>query len=266
MRPSITVRRPRFDLSDLPRDWVGGSRWATHFGNAGHVFIPLGEQFFIDAVRAHRDALAGREELRQDVNAFVGQEAVHKRAHEQVWEQLEGWGVPVAAYARVIDAVRGLEAHLPPAFRLSVTAALEHYTAAFGHSFLTEGLHTAVPEEMARLLAWHGLEELEHRAVAYDVLQVVDDGYVLRVAGFAFASGLLVVVPTVGVVLFALADRRPPARPGRDALRLAGMSARLARRMAGHLVGYLAPGFHPGDLSVPSEAERWERELEAPAA
>ena len=32
--------------------------------------------------------------------------------------------------------------------RLAVTAALEHYTAVFGYSFLTEDLHTAVPNEI----------------------------------------------------------------------------------------------------------------------
>ena len=41
---SITVRRPEFSLADLPHRWVGGSRLGTWFGNAGHVFIPLGAQ------------------------------------------------------------------------------------------------------------------------------------------------------------------------------------------------------------------------------
>ena len=75
------------------------------------------------------------------------------------------------ASPRSSRAIRSLEAHLPATFRLSVTAALEHYTAAFGSAFLTEDLHDAVPDEMARLLAWHGLEELEHRSVAFDVLR-----------------------------------------------------------------------------------------------
>ena len=57
---TITVRRPTFDLADLPRRWVGGSALGTWFGNAGHVFIPLGEQFFIDAVRPFRERLIER--------------------------------------------------------------------------------------------------------------------------------------------------------------------------------------------------------------
>lgn len=261
MPGQITVRRPQFDLSDLPHDWIAGSRLATHFGNAGHVFIPLGEQFFIDTVKAFRDRIDDGEQ-RRDVNAFIAQEALHKRAHEQVWDLLRQRGVPVDGYAGFIDAVRSVERILPPAFRLSVTAALEHYTAAFGHSFLTEDLHTAVPDEMARLLAWHGLEELEHRAVAFDVLRAVDDSYPLRLAGFAFATGLLLWVPLVGTAMFAATDRtpRPPARAqARPGLRR--MSVRLARRMTRHVIEYVAPGFHPARMRVPEQAAQWAATL-----
>ncbi len=265
----IVVRHPRFDFGDLPRRWLGGNRWLTHAGNAGHVFIPLGEDYFIDSVMSYRDRVEDPE-LRDAVRRFVGQESVHRRAHAALWDRLRADGVPVDAYGEVIGRIRSLEPHLPASFRLSVTAALEHYTAAFGSAFMTEDLATAVPDEMARLLAWHGLEELEHRAVAFDVLRTVDDRYPLRVAGFVFATGLIMVVPTIGSVMFAVADlvagdrERPPDRvagPDTPAAALAGMSARLLRRMAGHLVGYLRPGFHPWELQEPAEMVDWARRL-----
>jgi uncharacterized protein len=250
----IFVRHPRFDFSDLPRHWLAGSPAATHLGNAGHVFIPLGEQFFIDTVKGFRDRVSDPA-LRRDVNAFLGQEAVHKRAHEDLWERLRSDGVPIDDYAAVIGAVRRLERVLPAPFRLSVTAALEHYTAVFGHSFLTEDLSAAVPDEMARLLAWHGHEEIEHRSVAFDVLRTVDGGYALRVAGFVFASGLMLAVPAVGGVMFALADPRArTALPTSETTRGPGLGAvgsRFLRRMAGHLVDYLRPTFHPGSTEAP---------------
>ena len=152
-----------------------------------------------------------------------------------------------------------------------MTAALEHYTAAFGSAFMTEDLIDTVPEEMARLLAWHGLEELEHRSVAFDVLGSVDDRYSLRLAGFLFATGLLVVVPAIGSVMFAVADlssglrdepRAAAAAPATSPAVLAGMSARLVRRMGGHLLGYLRPGFHPDQMHEPAEMAQWARRLE----
>lgn len=257
---TITVRRPTFDLEDLPRRWVGGSRLGTWFGNAGHVFIPLVEQFFIDSVRPFRDDLDDAE-LRRAVSAFIGQEAVHARVHTAVWDQLQDQGVPVEQYAGLITGFRRLaEAHVPPALRLSTTAALEHYTAAFGRAFLDEDLDGVLPTGMGELLRWHGAEELEHRSVAYDVLAEVDDDLALRVAGLVLGSALLLVVPGVGVALFAASDLvrgrvRPGARlPDR---RLLGMGGRLLARFARDVASYVHPSFHPGDDPPPASYDTW---------
>lgn len=268
----IVVRHPRFDFSDLPRHWIAGNALATSAGNAGHVFIPLGEQFFIDTVRQFRDRIEDPV-LRSEVNAFIGQESVHRRAHEALWDRLRSEGVPIERFAGVIESIRSLEAHLPASFRLAVTAALEHYTAAFGSAFMTEDLADAVPEEMARLLAWHGMEELEHRSVAFDVLEEVDGRYVVRLAGFVFATLLIVVVPSTGTAMFALADRRAVGRDHRDEETdrveqtpprggsLLAMSARLALTMGSHLVSYLRPGFDPDDMVEPEQMSFWAQQF-----
>ncbi len=270
---TITVRRPTFDLADLPRTWIGGSWLATQYGNAGHVFIPVGEAFFIDTVKGFREAIDDPA-LRRDVNAFIGQESVHQRAHEDLWDLLRARGVPVDAYVRFVEAVRSVERFVPPVLRLSTTAALEHYTAAFGDAFLRERLDDAIPAEMARLLAWHGLEELEHRAVAFDVLRVVDDRYSTRLAGFVLGTGLLTVVPLVGVVInltAAIGQRQPrPAPTERSAARstarsgrreLRAMSGRFVARLARHVVDYLRPDFHPDQQRLPAEAATWAAAL-----
>ena len=257
---TITVRRPTFDLDELPRRWVGGSSLGTWFGNAGHVFIPLGEQFFIDAVRPFRDDLDDPE-LRRAVAAFIGQEAVHARVHTAVWDQLQAQGVPVERYARLITGFRRIaEAHVPRELRLATTAALEHYTAAFGRAFLDEDLDGVLPGGMGELLRWHGAEELEHRSVAFDVLAEVDDDLVLRLAGLALGSTLLVVVPGAGVALFAAADlARGRLRPGvrLPNPRLVGMGGRLLARFGREIARYVQPSFHPGDDSPPPSYDAW---------
>lgn len=257
---TITVRRPTFDLDDLPRRWVGGSRLGTWFGNAGHVFIPLGEQFFIDSVRPFRDDLDDPD-LRRAVAAFIGQEAVHARVHTAVWDQLDAHGTPVELYARLITGLRRFaEGHVPADLRLATTAALEHYTAAFGRAFLDEDLAGVLPDGMGELLRWHGAEELEHRSVAFDVLAEVDDDLVLRLAGLALGSALLLVVPGAGVALFAAADLvRGRIRPGLRLPnpRLLGMGGRLAARFARDIASYVQPSFHPGDDPPPGSYDTW---------
>ena len=41
---------------------------------------------------------------------------------------------------------------------------------------------------MRQLLEWHALEELEHKAVAFDVLRAVNPSYALRITGMALGS------------------------------------------------------------------------------
>lgn len=260
---AITVRRPTFDLTGLPRRWVGGSRLGTWFGNAGHVFIPLGEQFFIDAVRPYRDRITDPD-LRRDVAAFIGQEAVHARVHRSVWDELRAQGVPVDAYADGIEGVRrALEPLVPGRLRLATTAALEHVTAVFGAAFLEEDLEQVLPPEMAALLSWHGAEELEHRSVAFDVLAEVDGGLPLRLLGLAVGTGLLLVVPGTGVVLFAAADLAAgralpaPRLPNRD---LVGMAGRFLGRLGHELARYASPTFHPDAHELPQAYDDWARE------
>ena len=255
----ITVRRPTFDLADLPRRWVGDSHLGTWFGDAAHVFIPLGEQFFIDAVKVFRDRIEDPE-LRREVSAFIGQEAVHSRVHEAVWDQRRDLGVPVDRYAGLIrrfqDAVGSL---VPAELELATTAALEHYTAAFGRAFLVEDLERVVGPEMAALLRWHGAEEIEHRSVVFDVLALVDDRLPLRIAGLAVGTALISTVPAVGVALFAAEDlRRGRLRPPRlPDPKLLGMTARFLAGIGREVVRYTAPGFRPGDAPPPAQYDDW---------
>ncbi|MFP5321705.1 MAG: metal-dependent hydrolase, partial [Acidimicrobiia bacterium] len=256
--PAITVRRPTFDLGDLPHRWVGGSALGTWFGDAAHVFIPLGERFFIDAVKRFRDGLD--DDLRREVASFMGQEAVHARVHQAVWDNRRAHGVPIDRYAAFVERFqRTLDPLVGPELQLAATAALEHYTAVFGQAFLEEDLDEVVGREMAALLRWHGAEEIEHRSVAFDVLDVVDPRLATRLAGLALGTALLLVVPGIGVAMFALADLRAGRlrRPRLPDPRLVGMSARLLRQVAADLARYAAPGFRPGDEPVPAAYERW---------
>jgi predicted metal-dependent hydrolase len=80
----------------------------------------------------------------------------------------------------------------PPKLRLSVTAAAEHFTAMFAGRALTENVLDGAHPVLRDLLRWHAAEELEHRSVAFDVLQRVDPSYALRIAGMMVATPLLV--------------------------------------------------------------------------
>jgi predicted metal-dependent hydrolase len=74
--------------------WLGGDVWRTAFMNALSMSFPLGEQMFIDCVRAVPSEAIVDPALRAEVKDFVGQEASHRFVHEQVNAELARQGYP----------------------------------------------------------------------------------------------------------------------------------------------------------------------------
>ena len=81
----LTVRRLSVDLSQgFSRHWNGGDAFMTAYANALSMSFPVGEQFFIDAVKAGAQQLADtpdNAELKQIAKSFIGQEATHRHLH-----------------------------------------------------------------------------------------------------------------------------------------------------------------------------------------
>ena len=84
----IEVRRPHFDLSsDLKEDWFDGSAFKTAFENAFSLLFPIGEKAFIESVRNFEDQISDPK-LLKEIKAFYGQEAAHRKIHQQYNEIL----------------------------------------------------------------------------------------------------------------------------------------------------------------------------------
>lgn len=186
---TLTVRRLHVDLSrGFGRYWLGGDVWRTAFMNALSMSFPLGEQMFIDSVRAVPPEAIVDPALRADVKDFVGQEASHRFVHEQVNAELARQGYPYTLEGRLRRrAARA--ARLPVQDRLAITCALEHYTAMLADYVLRnpEWLRDAEPQ-LRVLWSWHAAEELEHKAVAFDVYRAAGGGWVKRVLWYLHVS------------------------------------------------------------------------------
>src|SRR5699024_10532730 len=74
--------------------------------------------------------------------------------------------------------------------RAALVAGIEHITAFLGQWVLdAQGLDEANADPtMLDLLRWHGSEEVEHRAVAFDLYQHLDGRYFRRVRLFLLAA------------------------------------------------------------------------------
>jgi len=186
---TLTVRKLKVDLSrGFARHWMGGDVYRTAFMNALSMSFPLGEQMFIDSVRAVPPDTLADAALRAEVKDFIGQEASHRFVHQQYNAELARQGYDYTLEAKTRERVE-LIATLPVRDRLAITCALEHYTAMLADFVLRHPawLERAEPQ-MRTLWSWHAAEESEHKAVAFDVYRAAGGSYRKRALWYLHVS------------------------------------------------------------------------------
>lgn len=197
----LPIRRDlKFNLpADKATDWHEAGMHVAQFFNTMSLFFPVGERFFIDSVRAFRDQVTDPE-LKKAVTAFIGQEAMHGREHEELNELLQNAGVPAVAQEKfVLMLLKNLQKFTPKKFQLATTVALEHLTAILADSLLRnpQTLGDSDPRFVA-LWNWHALEETEHKAVAFDVYTKVMGktlpAYLLRTSSLVIATTIFLAI------------------------------------------------------------------------
>ena len=183
--PARSIEPRQFMLEippETPRHWLGDDPYMTHLMNAFSLMFPQGERFFMDAVRAFRDAVTN-DGLKRDVRGFMAQEALHSREHGVLNGFLTTLGFDAEGIDRAVaDDLARRRAKRRPIDDLAVTCALEHFTALLAHMWLTNPeLREHAVEPLRTLWTWHAIEELEHKAVAFDVYREAGGSYARRV-------------------------------------------------------------------------------------
>ncbi len=256
----MTTIQPRdldVDLTNVPRHWVANSAAATAISNGINLLFPHGERFFVRSVKRYLDQIDDPK-LRAEIKGFFGQEGRHAHAHDEFNAVLRTQGYEVdqflATYKRLTD---WMEARTPAKLRLAVTAASEHFTATLAEGAFKHQVLDACDPRMQALLAWHAAEEIEHKHVAFDVLQQIDPSYALRVVGLIYAT------VTLGGFWFAAARmllrqdnltvwqaiKQMRALPNRDPV--------IRRVFGAGIRQYLRRDFHPDQIDNRGLAGEW---------
>jgi predicted metal-dependent hydrolase len=240
----ITPRVPQVDWSrGFPRHWNGGDPVRTHFFNALSFLFPRGERFFVEQVRER----AGDD---PQVRDFVAQEAIHAHQHAQYNAVLTAQG-----YENVSDALaQRLEDRsyrvFAPLTRVAIVCAYEHYTAALGDYILRRHgpLERADPQ-MQLIWGWHAAEETEHKGVCYDLYRRAGGGWLRRTLILAMVS---LNFSRLFWRLYLYLLRRDGCFTARRFVptlfgiaRMVGAPGGTAWVVAGAILRYLSPWFHP---------------------
>jgi predicted metal-dependent hydrolase len=250
------------DLTIKPRDlefgretspkrwWLGGDPVATAFYNALSATFPQGERFFMDAVRRYRGDVSPA--LSAQIGAFLSQEAMHTREHVFFNRQVADSGFDMAAMEARTKAIIDFSRTQPPIRQLGATIALEHFTAILAHALLADPRHLAGASEEAKAMwRWHSIEEVEHKAVAFDTFMVAAGRmsgarrWLIRVATMTIASTLL--ISTIGRNMKGMFAEGGMNRP-RTWARVLGFlffKPGILRQVLGDYFTYFRPGFHP---------------------
>jgi hypothetical protein len=150
----------------------------------------VGEQFFIDSVRAGLAALPAeaRQRFEPEVRGFIGQEATHRRIHALFNGHLEQQGLVNHWEARIRRRLRALDGKDVRA-ALAVTAATEHFTAILAEYLLGQPAALAGTEpRLATLWQWHASEEAEHRSTAFDLYRALGGNELWRLRLFRLVT------------------------------------------------------------------------------
>jgi hypothetical protein len=115
---------------------------------------------------------------------------------------------------------------------------------------------------MKGLLLWHAAEEIEHRAVAFDVLKAVAPSYPLRMAGLAMATLMLSGFWIAATGMLLQQDWKKGERGSFRAFRKVDKRGTIAERVfARGIKEYIRRDFHPSQNDVDGLASSYLKSI-----
>lgn len=262
---NIPPRRLDFEFPEtMKRYYFDDSPFLSSFLTTLSALFPEGESFFVESVRAYRDQITDPV-LRAQVSGFIGQEAMHSKEHAAFNEAATRMGYPVLQQDKELGyLLRFGQKFLPKAVQISITTALEHYTAIIAEMLLRDpDVQQKFSPEMRQLWMWHALEENEHKTVAYDVYEQVSGSYLLR-------AGTMIPVTAIFFAVVAINHTRMLAADGKltnfkdnwNGLKYCwGGRKGVFSRLLPQYLDYFRPGFHPKQHDTDALLNEWREKL-----
>ncbi len=250
----------------MPRFWFGGHPFKTRVFDALSLTFPDGERYFISSVRLFRDQITDPD-LKARVKDFILQEAQHGIAHDKMNQLMMKQGMPVQEMIAFFKAhFDDLLKNRSPEYNIAITAASEHLTALMAECFYSRKETLAEVDPFVRaLFAWHAIEEMEHRDVAFDVMQdVAKVSYPLRASALAITSVLMCGFTLYRTNIMLKADgfgRRERINLFAEGLPWLFGKKGILSHMKKPYMDWFKPDFHPSQHPVLAQYPIWVKTL-----
>lgn len=188
-------RRPKFNFTEeLRRRWCYETIFYTMLLNAYTIMFPAVERYTVTTLRSVLDDITDPE-LKARTTAMIAQEAIHAKQHEESLQVLQKTCIEHSLVERFNRFVMSSLAPMARPFGLygkhmlvAGVAGGEHWTTIVSRESIKSRAFEYSDGPMSDLFLWHATEEIEHKSVAYDVLQHLRPGYITRVLGFAIST------------------------------------------------------------------------------
>lgn len=268
---NIKPRKPNLGFTnDLPVDWYSGNPVIPRLCNVISLMFPAGEQFFIDSVKHYQSQIQDPK-LLEDIVGFIGQEAQHSKQHAGYNKILKNRDTNLKKFEKIPAFILGMLKKLPARSQLAVTCSLEHFTTLFAYHMLSSSVFKNHAHPVyAKLWIWHAVEELEHKAVCFDVYRTVAGGfwgYVERCFWMLSTSLVFFTMIATGFLMSSAPKRKDSKqkpleqrRFGRGIWRVFFRKENLVREIMPPYFAYYLPWFHPNNLDSFHLIERWKTE------
>jgi uncharacterized protein len=255
--PEFHTRRMQFHFTARHRPTPIGHIIAALSG-----YFPDGEEFFVRSVHHYADRITDPV-LKWQVAAFIGQETTHAKQHQNLNDQLGGYLIQWL-HAKNAVLPRWVESITPPIVCLAETVAMEHYTALLAQRMLANNVAlTGIIDdpEVANLLTWHAFEELEHKAVAFDVYRAVGGPEIVRVVVMAVITAIAVVTSVVIMAASLARDRVLRRHLWRTVKTYLPLHSLWFAGFPRDILRYMRFGFHPDDIDTSELLNTWQDRL-----
>jgi uncharacterized protein len=272
VHPAIKSREFRsVDLSTPERHWVRADPFATAFFNALSAVFPRGEAFMISSLLPYQNNVP--EPLASDIRGFIEQEAGHSREHIAMNKGLIAAGYDVAPLESAIRKFVATFQKTSNLTKVAATMCIEHITAIVAAEVLKNEHHLDNSNaELKELWLWHAVEEVEHKAVAFDTWMYLTRDWsgfrrwTTRSTFMILISATFLYNRSRGQIELLRQDGFSLSQALRGILKSGFGKGGIGRNVTKPWLHFLKPGFHPWNIDDSALILQGEEQLAQAAA